>query len=225
MSKLKIYHGSKIEISKPLKSKGKQYNDYGQGFYCTEFKDVAGEWACRFKEDGIVNEYEIETNELDLLVVDESHHILNWLAILAQNREFTNRTVINNAEYIIDKYTIDYKKFDIIIGYRADDQYYMFVREFLSGLIGLNTLKEAMYLGEYGLQVFVQSERAFSKLKFIESYEVDQEEYFLLNENKGKEANEKYDNLKEKNEIEDVYIRDIKGGELDESVIPKIKIK
>ncbi len=225
MSILTIYHGSNKEIMKPSKNKGKKHNDYGQGFYCTKFKSLAAQWACRFGEDGIISEYEINTTELDILVLDEKYNILNWLAILSGNREFSNSTAINNAKFIIDNYIIDYKKYDIIIGYRADDAYYRFAREFLSGVIGLQTLDEAMYLGEQGLQVFIQSERAFSEIYFLKSYEVDQEEYYLKIENNVEKANLQYEELKKENELKDIYLREIKGGEINENIIPKIKIK
>lgn len=46
MSKLIIYHGSPEIIEKPVFGKGKPYNDYGMGFYCTEHLELAKEWAC-----------------------------------------------------------------------------------------------------------------------------------------------------------------------------------
>jgi len=225
VSIITIFHGSEKEIKNPNKNKGKIYNDYGQGFYCTKHKNLAAQWACRYGEDGIISEYEIDTEDLDILVLDENYHILNWLSILSKNREFSDVTVISNAEYVIENYMIDYEKYDIIIGYRADDAYYRFVREFLSGLVGIQTLEDSMYLGEQGLQVFIQSERAFSYLRFIKSYEVDQEEYFLINKGSIDKANSQYEELKKDNESKDIYIRDIKGGVLNEDSIPKIKIK
>ena len=33
---MKIYHGSAVEVPKPLLGKEKPNNDYGRGFYCTE---------------------------------------------------------------------------------------------------------------------------------------------------------------------------------------------
>ena len=41
-----IYHGSTEIVNSPLYGKGKVYNDYGQGFYCTEEIELAKEWAC-----------------------------------------------------------------------------------------------------------------------------------------------------------------------------------
>ena len=43
MSNLTIYHGSDHIIKQPDIKKGKMYNDYGQGFYCTEDLELAKE--------------------------------------------------------------------------------------------------------------------------------------------------------------------------------------
>ena len=225
MSEITIYHGSEFEIVKPSKEKGKQFNDYGKGFYCSKYKDSAAQWACKFQEDGIVNEYIIDTENLEILYLNEDYHILNWLAILVENREITGDSALRNKEFIIKNYMIDYQSYDIIIGYRADDAYFKYVREFLTNQNGVNTLDEAMYLGKLGLQVFIQSDKAFSKIRFVNSYEVDQEEFYIKSVNNIKIANLKYNLLKEKNEQNDISLRQIKGGELNENSIPKIKIK
>ena len=57
MSKIILYHGSSKKIEKPVFEKGKIYNDYGQGFYCTKHIELAKEWACNEGVDGFVNEY------------------------------------------------------------------------------------------------------------------------------------------------------------------------
>lgn len=36
-----LYHGSLEIISTPMYGQGKVYNDYGQGFYCTESLELA----------------------------------------------------------------------------------------------------------------------------------------------------------------------------------------
>ena len=40
---MKIFHGSENRIEKPEYGKGKPYNDYGLGFYCTEDIEMAME--------------------------------------------------------------------------------------------------------------------------------------------------------------------------------------
>ena len=61
MNKLIIYHGSSQIVQKPIFGAGKPYNDYGQGFYCTEHLELAKEWACNEERDGYANQYELDT--------------------------------------------------------------------------------------------------------------------------------------------------------------------
>ena len=44
LQQLTLYHGSQQLINTPIYGLGKPYNDYGQGFYCTESKELAKEW-------------------------------------------------------------------------------------------------------------------------------------------------------------------------------------
>ena len=41
-----LYHGSEFLIEKPESGKGARHNDYGSGFYCTEYIELAIELAC-----------------------------------------------------------------------------------------------------------------------------------------------------------------------------------
>ncbi len=56
-----------VRIKKPLLGKGKVYNDYGQGFYCTEHIERAKEWSCSEGVDGFTNRYELDTAGLKIL--------------------------------------------------------------------------------------------------------------------------------------------------------------
>ena len=46
---MKIYHGSINIIEKPIYGYGSPYNDYGLGFYCTQEKEKAMEWAVNYE--------------------------------------------------------------------------------------------------------------------------------------------------------------------------------
>ena len=59
-----LYHGSKDIIKVPIYGKGKLYNDYGLGFYCTEDLDLAMEWAVDLDRNGYANQYEIDETQL-----------------------------------------------------------------------------------------------------------------------------------------------------------------
>ena len=69
-----LYHGSSEIIRIPLLSKGKLTNDYGQGFYCTETRLLAAEWACTEGQDGYVNQYDLNMEGLHILNLGEKDY-------------------------------------------------------------------------------------------------------------------------------------------------------
>lgn len=57
MAEIELFHGSRLVVERPQFGMGKVTNDYGQGFYCTQHRDLAAEWACAEEADGKVNRY------------------------------------------------------------------------------------------------------------------------------------------------------------------------
>ena len=99
-----LYHGSDKIINSPQYGIGNPYNDYGLGFYCTEDKEFAKEWACPEARNGVANIYEFNMDEFKILdLQSEKYHVLNWIAILLKNRVFAKKTPIAKAaeKYII----------------------------------------------------------------------------------------------------------------------------
>ena len=62
-----LFHGSPKIVEKPLLGFGKNSNDFGPGFYCTEDRELAKEWAVSYKRNGYLNKYEIDIEELTVL--------------------------------------------------------------------------------------------------------------------------------------------------------------
>ena len=119
-----IFHGSQRIIRAPQFGAGHTKNDYGLGFYCTAEVDLAKEWACSEEEYGFANHYRIEMDGLSHLHLNsDGYNILNWLAILLENRTFdlSLPIAVRARKYILDNFLPEYKSFDIITGYRADD--------------------------------------------------------------------------------------------------------
>lgn len=82
-----IYHGSQQIVEPPKFGISRKYNDYGQGFYCTENIKLAKEWACPVKNDGYSNKYHLPLNEMNVMHLTKGKFdILNWLAILLAHR-------------------------------------------------------------------------------------------------------------------------------------------
>ncbi len=191
-----IYHGSKDIIEKPEFGKGNKKNDYGLGFYCTENVELAKEWACSNNEtNGYANQYEIDLSAYKVLDLrEEKYSILNWMALLLKFRTFDVNTPISAQakEYILENFYINVEEYDVIIGYRADDSYFSFAKDFINNTISVEQLAEAMRLGELGIQIVLKSKRAFDTVKYI-SYELAEcKEYYVKRVSRDKKARETY---------------------------------
>lgn len=208
-----LYHGSEQIIEKPELSKGKLHNDYGRGFYCTQIEELAKEWACGKNNDGFVNEYTLDIRGLSVLDLNgEEYNILNWLAVLADNRSYWQKNSIaaEAKKYISEHFSVDVGSYDIIKGYRADDSYFSFARDFVSGTISLRKLTEAMRLGELGEQIVLKSPAAFEKIKFVRSIRADADEYYKKKVERDRKARQEYRLKKEGSDsMDDVFMLDI----------------
>lgn len=207
-----IYHGSVNILEKPQYGKGKDYNDYGKGFYCTESLELAKEWACTEKSNGYANKYELNLENLKVLDLrNKKYNVLHWITLLIKNRRFaiTNEISKEGKEYLINNFSIDISEYDIIIGYRADDAYFTFAQNFLNNTISVQKLKEALLLGNLGEQIVLKSEQAFSRLKFL-GYEIaDQDIYYSLRKIRDDVARKKYYENRRGLKEEDIYLVDI----------------
>ena len=208
-----IYHGSINIVEKPVFGEGKPYNDYGRGFYCTEHMELAKEWACSSDSDGYANHYQLDLDGLRVLYLNGSeYNILNWLAILLENRKFNVAEGLPQRArtYLLENFKVDYKSFDIIIGYSADDSYFSYAGDFINGTLSLRDLSEAMRLGKLGEQVVLKSKKAFQALTFIEAIKAPRDEYFGKYKLRDEEARNKYKQMTKQPIAEnEIYVIDI----------------
>jgi len=210
---IELFHGSPKIIEKPVLGAGNARNDYGLGFYCTKEIELAKEWACPTQNDGFANRYSFDMEGLDVLDLSaKSYNILNWLAILLENRIFDITTPIarDAKDFIISRFIPDYKLKDVIIGYRADDSYFSFAKAFIGNAIPLSALAKAMMLGQLGIQTCIKSDKAFSRLAFKEAIAVNGDEYFIRRSTRDRKAREDYLKLlDESHDRNAIYIMDI----------------
>lgn len=209
MSKLVLYHGSPVIIEKPTFGKGKAYNDYGRGFYCTEHIELAKEWACTEGTDGYASKYELDTAGLSVLnLSSDDYTILNWLAILMLHRKGRLSAPIakQGREYLIQNFLPDFQNYDAIIGYRADDSYFSFARAFVSNTISLKQLGNAMRLGKLGEQFVLKSPRAFEAIRFIDYTVADNTVYYAKRKVRDDEARTAYMKELETDDINGIFI-------------------
>lgn len=147
-----IYHGSDHIIEQPVYGEGKPYNDYGRGSYCTEHVELAKEWACSADSDGYANHYKLDLDGLSVLNLNGSeYNILNWLAILLETRKFNVAEGLPQRAkaYMLENFMVDYKKYDVIVGYRANDSYFSYAGDFVNGTLSLLTYQKPCGLASW----------------------------------------------------------------------------
>ena len=93
------------------------------------------------------------------------------MTILLENRKFNVADGLPQRakNYLLENFNVDYKNYDVIIGYRADDSYFSYAGDFVNGTLSLSDLSEAMRLGKLGEQVVLKSKKAFEALTFLEA--------------------------------------------------------
>ena len=130
---------------------------------------MAKEWAVSEEHDGYANCYELDLDGLKILHLNQGYPILIWLTVLIQNRTFNidSPLAAEVSRYLQKNFSVDTTVYDVITGYRADDSYFSFAQDFLSGTISYEQLQKAMYLGELGEQIVLVSRNAFSAIRYI----------------------------------------------------------
>lgn len=176
---IKVFHGSDHMIKVPHYLGGKEDNDYGNGFYTTEYEDRARSWAVLNgdSEKAIVNVYHLEIEELQVLDLND-YGVLAWIAEVVSHRGTNQEAASIVGDRLVEKYRPKDDKYDIIKGYRADDSYTQVVEAFLLNQINIYEVERLFYKGSLGNQIFLKSEKAFEHIKWIEAYTTEyQEEY------------------------------------------------
>lgn len=207
---IKLYHGSEKIVQKPLYNYGKSDNDYGRGFYCTKEVELAKEWACQKDKDGFVNSYSLDASGLNTLYLNsKKYSVLHWLSILVHNREVDDLDNREAVEFLKKNYSIDTSKFDLIVGYRADDSYFTFARDFINDAITIQSLTKAMRLGKLVLQVMVKSEEAFNRLQFLGYESVSKSLYYSKYKERDGNARSSYKELRKQSKSSGLIITEI----------------
>ncbi|MCD7919377.1 MAG: DUF3990 domain-containing protein [Clostridiales bacterium] len=213
---LTLYHGSNQIIETPEFGLGKEHNDFGLGFYCTESMELAKEWAVSSINNGFCNQYTIDTESMNVLNLNSPEYtILNWIAVLLRHRIFPVKTPIAGRakRYLIENFYVDVNAYDIVTGYRADDSYFDYAEAFVNNALSVNQLAQAMMLGKLGEQFVIKSRFAFSKLQFQGIDPAEKDTYYVMRKVRNDEANQSYLRMAEEDD-DGLYVRDIVRGEI-----------
>ncbi len=104
MNPIEVYHGSTEIISRPLCHVGREFLDFGKGFYVTNFKDQALRWAIRSskikKVAPVINVYYLDKDAfyLEARCKIFKTYSLEWLRFIVANRRGEN--IARGYDYI-----------------------------------------------------------------------------------------------------------------------------
>ena len=204
-TQLILYHGSDRVIKHPDPYFANTNNDYGRGFYCTEDLERAQDWAARHGAgNGYVNKYSLEMQDLAVLdLTSKDFTPLHWITMLINHRVLSadDMTIYGDSfAYLSARYPLDITKFDIAIGYRADDSYFSFTKLFLSNQLSLQALTQALNLGYLGKQIVLLSEEAHKPehLQFISAEHITDPVYLKRHNQNDKHARDCFRELRQK---------------------------
>ncbi len=211
-----IYHGSVSIIEKPIFGKGKPYNDYGLGFYCTQSLDLAKEWAVDECHNGYANQYALDLNGLQVLDLSQKGFTaLHWITVLLQNRVFTLKSDIAKLgkKYLSEHFALPTTDYDVIKGYRADDSYFAYAESFLNNTISVQRLSEALRSGNLGEQIVLKSKKAFEHIRFLGYDVAESDTYYPFRKARNERARLEFlSNRRGTTTHDDLYLNDIIRG-------------
>ena len=219
MSVIQLLHGTDHIIEVPDIHIGNPHNDYGMGFYCTRVDEMAREWACKKNTDGFVNSYDFDTDGLKVLnLLDGTHTVLNWMALLLQFRTFKldSEVAVDARDYLIDHYSIDLTGYDVVIGYRADDSYFQYAESFVSNTLPLQKPEQGIKAGKARRADGCHFSKGFDRLHFVNAYPVSKSVYypkFLDRDTKARDTYRK-EIKKSKSYRDDIFVLDILREEM-----------
>ena len=174
---VRLFYGSASIVEKPIFNFGNPSNDYGKGFYLTPDYDKAVLWASRHPRGGYVYTYDVDFTDLSVLRLASTSELdtLRWITLLVKHRfSYEQRFAYQNEiNWLTRHFDVNLNNFDIVEGYRADDSYFVYSREFVAGNISINVLQKAMLTGKLGKQIVLISKKAFDHITTIDYKKVD----------------------------------------------------
>ena len=154
---MKLYHGTNVDFDRIDIAKSKAYKDFGQGFYLTDIRNQAEDWAKKkaeiFGGTPVLQEYEFDefllsSSELKVLVFDVPTE--EWATFIHKNR---SRKACFRHDY------------DIVVGPIADDGVAYLIGRYDEGTLTIADLVRELEYKKLNRQYFFGTEKAIKLLK------------------------------------------------------------
>lgn len=154
---MKLYHGTNVDFQQIDITKSKSFKDFGQGFYLTDIRKQAEDWAKKKSEllggKPVLQEYDFDeaimaSMELNILVFETPTE--EWATFIHKNR--------SRKEHFRHDY-------DIVVGPIADDGVAYLIGRYDEGTLTIAELVRELEYKKLNRQYFFGTERAIKLLK------------------------------------------------------------
>lgn len=152
-----IYHGSDTIVDKPEILLSNRLLDFGAGFYTTSNRTQAKRWAQKVsirnnsnKQFLSVYEFDAEKAAIELKVIEFSVADESWLDFITSNRR--GKSACDNH--------------DVVIGPVADDNVYLTVKLFESGVLDKQEALKRLKVEKLFDQILFHTEKSLGICKF-----------------------------------------------------------
>lgn len=196
-NKIILYHGQPNKVVKPQFGLGKDYHDYGNGFYLTPDIELAKEWAFATDKniEGYLHTFELDLKGLNIFNFDQVSE-LYWIVELMQHRYPEVKGVNDQRKELIDRYGLDLSRYDVIVGWRADSAYFTIAKLFLLNQVNLEAVRKLLRIGNLGIQWVLKSRKQFNSIHEVgEPVKLDRQTYrekYKARDNKAKADAKQY---------------------------------
>lgn len=154
---MNIYHGSDVVVEKPEILPSNRLLDFGIGFYTTSNKEQAVRWAEKVslrnntgKKFLSIYNFDIEKAKKELSIIEFTSADEKWLDFITLNRRGKKIS----------------KEYDIVIGPVADDNVYLTVKLFETGVLDKDEALKRLKVEKLFNQILFHTEKALGVCVF-----------------------------------------------------------
>lgn len=155
-----VFHGSVLEVAKPLVSLGRPNLDFGQGFYVSDMKRQAERWAVRLGTrrlaSPVLNVYEFD--------IEAARHNYRCLKFDAYDKAWLDFIVANRKGRML------WKGYDLIEGGVANDNVIDTVEDYIRGRMSAEAALAELSKHQPNNQLCILNQEIIDLyLRFVES--------------------------------------------------------
>lgn len=155
-----VYHGSVIEVVKPLALLGRPNLDFGQGFYVTDIREQAERWAKRISirklSVPVLNFYELD--------IEAAKKNYRYLEFKAYDKDWLDFIVANRKDRMA------WKGYDLISGGVANDNVIDTVEDYIRGRMSAEAALSELSKHQPNNQICLLNQKLIDRhLRFVKS--------------------------------------------------------